>query len=57
MALKISKVSEFSPDRMKRGQGGILHASTYHPGTVVASSHLSEVGLTAKPAGQRWRRG
>lgn len=26
---------------------------TYQPGTVEASSHLSDVGLTAKPAGQR----
>lgn len=30
---------------------------THQPGTVEANSHLSEVGLTAKPAGQRCRRG
>lgn len=32
-------------------------ANTNHPGTVEASSHLSETGLTAKPAGHRCKRG
>lgn len=35
----------------------IIIFSTYHPGTVEASSHFNDVGLTAKPAGQRCKRG
>lgn len=64
----ILKVSEFSGGEMRptfgratgRPKVVCFHLTikdTYQPGTVEASSHLSDVGLTARPAGQRCRRG
>lgn len=51
-----AKVSEFFSEKsqaVKLNKFELYQRDTYQPGTVEANSHLSEVGLTARPAGQR----